>query len=271
MCGIAGYSIRDEQDLPEWVRSHSLGAHTVVARLLLAALAERGADAAGFAASNGQRVVWDKHSGDVSGFLPSVNVPSDTKLAMVHVRDYTKGLPGLAANNHPVRHGSVMCVHNGSIANDDELFAQMGQQRNEPGMTVDSEAIAMLAQALPPEQIPALLVGSYATAWIDERHPAAMMLMRGNGRPLHVCHRPSGVWFASTYEAMTWFSQQMQWHDAVIERVGDGTAMLLSNGRVERGFDFTVNHYQEEPFGGYAWTDPRAIALRDHVLWELRQ
>ncbi len=259
------------EDLPAWVRDHPLGANTVCGRLLLAALAERGADAAGFAASDGKLVSMGKQSGEVADFLPHVALPENGLLAMFHVRDYTKGAPGLEANNHPVRHGPVLCVHNGFIANDDLLFAQMSQQRQEPGMTVDSEVIAMLASFLEAEDVPLKLVGSYATAWIDERHPEQMVLVRGNGRPLHVCVREHGVWFTSTLEAMTWFAGQMQWADPVIERVADGTAMILQSGHIERRFGFEVNHYAEQPFHGYLWDHPRAAALRDYVLAELRQ
>ena len=39
------------------------------------------------------------------------------------MRDYTKGHPSIAANNHPVQHGPVVGIHNGIIVNDDELLA----------------------------------------------------------------------------------------------------------------------------------------------------
>ena len=38
------------------------------------------------------------------------------------MRDYTKGHPRIEANNHPIRHGAVVGVHNGIILNDDELM-----------------------------------------------------------------------------------------------------------------------------------------------------
>src|SRR6185437_13845675 len=89
---------------------------------------------------------------------------------LVHVRDYTKGHPRIEANNHPIRHGAVVGVHNGIIFNDDDLMEQHGFERAEPLMTVDSEAIFALAEAAwgaasAFEQ----LNGSMATAWLDER------------------------------------------------------------------------------------------------------
>ena len=56
--------------------------------------------------------------------LDAVELPSGVTEALVHVRDFTKGHPTLLANNHPIRHGSVVGIHNGVIDNDEELFAR---------------------------------------------------------------------------------------------------------------------------------------------------
>src|ERR671933_426166 len=78
--------------------------------------------------------------------LAGISVPPEARQLLVHVRDYTKGHPSLSANNHPIRHGAVVGVHNGVIVNDDELFAHHGIARDEAGMTVDSEIIFALAE-----------------------------------------------------------------------------------------------------------------------------
>ena len=80
-----------------------------------------------------------------SELLDRVAVPARGDQLLVHVRDYTKGHPSIAANNHPVRHGPVVGIHNGIIVNDDELLAAHSCARAEPRMTVDSEAIFALA------------------------------------------------------------------------------------------------------------------------------
>ena len=88
----------------------------------------------------------------------------------MHVRDYTKGHPTIEANNHPIRHGSVVGIHNGIIVNDEEIFARYGFERAHPDMTVDSEAIFALAEHAEgsPEALEELH-GAMATAWLDER------------------------------------------------------------------------------------------------------
>src|SRR5690242_19744430 len=136
MCGLAGYSLRPSSSLER----------TLAAQALLAAIAERGADAVGYAyrapAETYATVV--KQRSPASQLLDRVAVPNEANQLLVHVRDYTKGHPSIAANNHPVRHGPVVGIHNGIIVNDDELLD--GHACARPGrMTVDSEAILALA------------------------------------------------------------------------------------------------------------------------------
>src|SRR3954452_18774820 len=129
ICGIAGYSLRPRS---------SIG-RTLAAQSLLAAIAERGADAVGYAyrapAETYATVV--KQRTPASQLLDRVSVPDEVNQLLVHVRDYTKGHPSIAANNHPVRHGPVVGIHNGIITNDDELLAPHPCARAEPRMTVD--------------------------------------------------------------------------------------------------------------------------------------
>src|ERR671930_616874 len=126
MCGIAGYSLnaRSEVDL------------TLAAQALLAGIAERGADAVGYAYRRGEGpVTIHKQRSGASALLDEVIVPTSTSEALIHVRDYTKGHPSVEANNHPIRHGAVVGVHNGRIFNDDELFSARAIHREQPEMT----------------------------------------------------------------------------------------------------------------------------------------
>ena len=97
-------------------------------------------------------------------------MPAETCEALIHVRDFTKGHPDIEANNHPIRHGAVVGVHNGIVSNDDELLARYGIERAEPQMTVDSEAIFALVELR--EHDPRALSelrGAMAAAWLDDR------------------------------------------------------------------------------------------------------
>src|SRR5918996_2625464 len=196
MCGIAGYSLSASSGVER----------TLAAQALLAGIAERGADAVGYAYRKGTRpVAIHKQRSGASALLEQVVLPASVTEALIHVRDYTKGHPRIEANNHPIRHGAVVGVHNGIILNDDELMAGLrpAGSRDDWEMTVDSRAIFALAEthnARPAafEQ----LRGSMATAWLDERRPGTLFLARGVGRPLWIGIGRDELLFASTKAAL---------------------------------------------------------------------
>src|SRR5262249_9632615 len=138
MCGIAGYSLSARSGVDR----------TLAAQALLAAIAERGADAVGYAYSSaGEGISVTKQRSGASALLEDIEIPASATEVVLHVRDYTKGHPRIEANNHPIRHGAVVGVHNGIIVNDEDLMLEHGFERAEPNMTVDSEAIFALAEA----------------------------------------------------------------------------------------------------------------------------
>src|SRR3989441_5729750 len=190
LCGIAGYSLDRDSRVER----------TVAARALLAGIAERGADAVGYAyRGRGSAVTVHKQRSGATALLERIRVPQQATQLLAHVRDYTKGHPSLVANNHPIRHGAVVGVHNGIIQNDDELFARHQIERAEAGMTVDSEIIFALAEVSRGRTAAALaqLYGSMATAWLDEGRPE-LVVARGLGRPLPLRLGEPELRFAST-------------------------------------------------------------------------
>ena len=223
MCGIAGYSLSGSSGVDR----------TLSAQSLLAGIAERGADAVGYAhrRSSGPAEVHKQRSG-ASQLLDQITIPPDAVEALVHVRDYTKGHPSIAANNHPVRHGAVVGVHNGIIVNDDELFERHGWRRAAPEMTVDSEAIFALAEASA-NRAEALeqLYGAMATAWVDERRPGVLFLARGVGRPLWLGRGQRELFFASTLLALETVERYAEVRLQKRE-VPEGTMVALADGRV---------------------------------------
>ncbi len=194
MCGIAGYSLDADSGVDR----------TLAAQALLAGIAERGADAVGYAYRGAAtEVVIHKQPSGATELLEDVELPQSASDALVHVRDYTKGHPMVLANNHPIRHGSVVGIHNGIIVNDEEIFSRYGLERAEPEMTVDSEAIFALMHATTSDHA-ALeeLSGSMATAWFDDRMPTRVHLARGLARPLWIGRARRELFFASTKSAL---------------------------------------------------------------------
>ena len=239
MCGIAGYSLHSDSGIDR----------TLAAQSLLAAIAERGSDAVGYAyrCGDGPIVVHKQRTG-ASQLLEAVSIPRDATQGLFHVRDYTKGHPSLAANNHPIRHGAVVGIHNGVIRNDEELLAGHGIERAEPGMTVDSEAIFALVDETP--HVPAALeklYGSMATAWLDERAPHTVSIARGIGRPLWLGETDGAVLFGSTVDALELVERYVGLSLAKRE-VAEGTLMTIEDGRIAQATSFEPDRtFSEEP------------------------
>jgi glucosamine 6-phosphate synthetase-like amidotransferase/phosphosugar isomerase protein len=222
MCGIAGYSLHRASPVDR----------RLAAQALLAGIAERGADAVGYAyrGDGGSLSVHKQRSG-ASALLERISIPAHANEVLIHVRDYTKGHPGIAANNHPIRHGAVEGVHNGIIRNDEEIFEAHGFGRQEPEMTVDSEAIfALIDAAGPRAEVLEELCGSMATAWLDERMRDTVFVARGVGRPLWIGEGRREVFFASTKSALEVVERYVAMRLRKRE-LPEGTLLALGEGK----------------------------------------
>ena len=223
MCGIAGYSLSQRSNVDR----------TLAAQALLAGIAERGEDAVGYAyrGAGDDLTVYKQQTGP-SALIEELSVPAHATQALLHVRDFTKGPPAIAANNHPIRHGSVVGVHNGIIENDDELFARHGWNRQEPKMTVDSEVIFAVAEAS--RSAPAALEqlhGAMAAAWVDERAPETLFLARGVCRPLWLGLGRREAFFASTRSTLQLVERALRMNLRMRE-VSEGRLLHLSDGAI---------------------------------------
>jgi glucosamine 6-phosphate synthetase-like amidotransferase/phosphosugar isomerase protein len=254
MCGIAGYSLAPSSRVDR----------TLAAQVLLAAIAERGADAVGYA-YRGRDVPLGsrKQRSGASALLENVRVPPGASQLVLHVRDYTKGHPRIDANNHPVRHGAVVGVHNGVILNDEEIFAVHGFERSEPEMTVDSAAIFALAERHPgrAESLEELR-GSMAAAWLDEREPDHLYVARGVGRPLWLGCGGDETVFASTRFALEMVERYLGLELEKSE-VEEGTLVTLGAGRALSRRRFSPNRdFEEDPLPAVRAPHERASCLR---------
>jgi glucosamine 6-phosphate synthetase-like amidotransferase/phosphosugar isomerase protein len=239
MCGIAGYGFSLASTVDR----------TVAARALLAGIAERGADSVGFAyRGDDSKVTVHKQRTGASELIDRIEVPQTATQLLVHVRDYTKGHPHVLANNHPIRHGAVVGIHNGTIANDDELFAAHGIARAEPSMTVDSELIFALAEQFRGRTAHALerLVGSMATAWLDESRDE-LLLARGMGRPLWIGASTQELFFASTRAALDLVEEYSSVKLGKRE-VREGSVLVVNGGRIVGRDSFRPDmSFEEQP------------------------
>ena len=225
MCGIAGYSLSPESSANK----------TLAAQSLLAGISERGADAVGYAFRGAVgRAEVTKLRGGASALLDEIQVPRAASQVLLHVRDHTKGHPDIAANNHPIRHGAVVGVHNGVIQNDDELLARHGIERHEEEMTVDSEVIfALMERHRHRPRVLSQLQGTMAAAWLDERDEERLYLAKGFRRPLWIGTTPSELFFASTRRALAIVEAALR-ITVVAREVHEGRLLEIVEGRLVR-------------------------------------
>jgi len=116
---------------------------------------------------------------EYSDLLGSIKHGDRFRAAIGHTRQKTKGSQYFNINNHPIRAGDVIGVHNGMISNDDYLFDQLSEEI-ERGGQVDSEIIFSLinyhmsngkdiVEAV--KSTHSSIMGSYACAFVNVEEP----------------------------------------------------------------------------------------------------
>ena len=138
MCGIAGYSVGIESQIDR----------TLATQALLAGIAERGADAVGYAVRGDGPLTVHKQQTGASAMLDDDRRPRRRPVRRSSTCATTRrGIRRSPRTTTPSATG-VVGIHNGIISNDEELFVGHDIERHEPEMTVDSEAIFALVDAV---------------------------------------------------------------------------------------------------------------------------
>lgn len=258
MCGIAGIHLLDA----ELVGKLNVEAFAAIA---LQEIDWRGGDATGFAAQHADGSVRvQKAAVRADSFLRHWRGIDNerTRTVLLHTRYATQGAPEWPENNHPVRWGSLHVVHNGSVANDADVFGRTGKVRNG---RVDSEAIpAVIAEAGWENAAAGLetLNGSFAIAAVDETRPGELLLARAGWSPLVWVSNGRILAFASTQSAL-----MTAWRKTIgtppkakhIVDAPDGSIVRVSGDQIERGEFFPP--IPPAPKTAYTYTGPGTTLL----------
>ena len=190
MCGIAGYSLDADSGVDR----------TLAAQALLAGIAERGADAVGYAhrgagpAVDGAQAADRRDRAARRSSAPRPTRPGAGPRPRLHQgppddRRQQPPDPSRIGGRHPQRDHRER--------RRDLRRARIW--RAEPEMTVDSEVIFALVELRRARtRRSSSFYGAMATAWIDERDPRRADLARGVGRPLWLGRGRHELFFAST-------------------------------------------------------------------------
>jgi glucosamine 6-phosphate synthetase-like amidotransferase/phosphosugar isomerase protein len=245
MCGIFGIAIF----------KHSKVRATVL-RVILRSLALkneiRGTNSTGYAFTSNKEIKIFKSPARASEFVKLENYRKTLRdfvkaefgfpySVLGHTRQQTKGSYLININNHPIKAGSIVGVHNGYISNDDEVFDWLEKKadfyRKRAGQ-VDSEAIFSLIDYLSkaarfdrksagfignrctnPTTSAIInsaykLVGSYAYAMVDSWNPKMLWIARNQGPVSIYYYKEEGLLIFSSLgkhieeaTAMTGFSE----------------------------------------------------------------
>ncbi len=196
MCGIAGIYLRD----PDF----QVNVDEIMSTLL-EEIENRGQHATGLVAIGVEgELEWQKASCDATTFNRHRRyIPEDALAALGHTRWATQGLPAFMENNHPIKRGPFYIIHNGHVANDDDLFKKAERDRFGD---VDSEAIAAhlsyVGDLSKLAEVMAEIEGDAAVAALDERDARRLAVARGRSSPLYIYEGTKVVLFASTESAI---------------------------------------------------------------------
>jgi len=141
--------------------------------------------------------------------MDNIKVVNNFRYAIGHTRCKTKGDQKYNINNHPIKTGDVIGVHNGTIYNDDTLFEEYSENVKRQGQ-VDSEIIFSLLDYFLKEKLSiieavcnthSLLNGGYACAFMTTKNPRYVTLFRDSmsaGIEIFMSKKTQIIVFAST-------------------------------------------------------------------------
>jgi glutamine phosphoribosylpyrophosphate amidotransferase len=239
MCGIAGIYRRGEVPVPQGDR---------LARELLISIQSRGRDATGLLTMDDRgSASLRKNLMTASQFVATLGerrfVKDETRSVLLHTRFATIGSKQDVRNAHPVVSGTVAAVHNGTIFNSDELFAELQMERIG---TVDSEVVPALIDKFGWDEIAECLrltTGGASLAIVSDEHPTDLVLAKTCDWPLAYAVTDEMVIWASTPHSIreAWQRTYDGWANLDIRELPEGTVLRFRDGEEESRVKFEPN------------------------------
>ena len=216
MCGIFGISMIN-------LKRGKLSTKNVefvkqLTKDLLIESESRGRDASGVCVTTDKEVNLYKHNCKGSNLVNTdklnrvLDIGDDFVSVIGHTRAKTQGSERNNYNNHPIKYGNIVGVHNGIISNDAELFRRMDIRRIGQ---VDSEIIFALIDYYRRKgcslteasgKAASKLTGSFAHSFIDLNKPKSITISVGKTGPavkIAVFSNENFMAFASTEDILS--------------------------------------------------------------------
>lgn len=213
MCRIFGFSlgVNNEEALP-----------SEIAQAMFPLLTKRGPHSYGWLTTEGttdSTIKTAKYAGRADTVLATTRmeeIDENARVLIGHTRWATVGSPLNMNNNHPMRHGSIVGVHNGTLTNHDDILRITGRWKDDT--QVDSEAIFAAVNRWGHKSGLGKVEGAMVACYTDLRKPHVVSIARSYGRPCVLARTERGnIFWASERQAlealddaldikMTWFS-----------------------------------------------------------------
>jgi len=210
MCGIVGILFFEDENMTKEEKAIRKEAGLFLFTEILSLTETRGKDATGVTAlfENGDYVIqkgafkatdfisrYGDESSDFDNFLNLCREQEEEPRAFIgHCRKSSVGNITDNENNHPIRAGEIVGIHNGTLKNQNKIFKKLGCKRDG---TVDSEAIFRLLEHFTKkckqpftmeilEETVSRLQGSYSCLAYNANNPFQIAAFRKD-RPMEFC------------------------------------------------------------------------------------
>lgn len=200
-----------------------------LAQIMFPALVRGGPHAWGWMSWDGEEVSTTKYPGrcDTPEAMSLMDLDPNAKWIAAHTRMATHGSPEDMRNNHPIKHGKFLGMHNGVLRNHQAILNITG--REDPKTEVDSEAIFAAVDHWGHRKGLSKIYGDMVAVYTNlEKSTRTVHIARSSGRPLVFAKTKAG--------SLIWASEEQAIEATGLEIIGKmnhlGTNRLM---RVREG------------------------------------
>lgn len=163
------------------------------------------------------------------------NVDPNAKWFVGHTRWATHGDPKDIRNDHPIPHGEIIGVHNGTVSNYKQILQVTG--REDEKTLVDSEAIFAAVNRWGPTKGLSKVNANMVALYANRNKPHVLHLARSSGRQITIGWTTKGnLVFASDRFALDKLQPEIQFRK--FSTVSENRLLLIRDGKIIQRFNF---------------------------------